>query len=108
MRVNDAISCGNFKDYLRFVNGKNLKLGGNRTFYIGIFWIVNGKVDGFRESIENGEDYGDTVQPSCDHFIYWGEFVLRYPELLMFNSALMGARNYSSTSTIVSSLCQRP
>jgi len=58
-----------------------LKLVGNRTFCIGIFWIINGKVDGFKEPIENGEDYGNTVQPSCDHFTYWGEFVLRYPKL---------------------------
>ena len=48
---------------------------------IGVFWIVDGKVDGFREPLESGEDYGDTVQPSCDHFTYWGEFVLRYPKL---------------------------
>ncbi|MEO2069603.1 MAG: hypothetical protein ABGX27_08880 [Desulfurobacteriaceae bacterium] len=49
--------------------------------HIGVFWIVNNKVDGFKEPVENGEDYGDTVQPSCDHFTYWDEFILRYPQL---------------------------
>ena len=48
---------------------------------IGIFWIINGKVDGFKEPVESGEDCGDTVQPSCDHFIYWDEFTLRHPQL---------------------------
>jgi len=48
---------------------------------IGVFWIVNDKVDGFKEPVENGEDYGNTVQPSHDHFTYWDKFVLRYPKL---------------------------
>jgi hypothetical protein len=51
---------------------------------IGIFWIVNNRVDGFKEPIDNGENYGDTVQPSVDHFTYWERFISRYPQLKIF------------------------
>jgi len=51
---------------------------------IGIFWIINGKVDSFKEPVESGKNCGDTVQPSCDHFIYWDEFTLRHPQLRLF------------------------
>ena len=64
-----------------FKSRKRSKLVNNCAFCIGIFWIVNNRIDGLKEPVENGEDYGDTVQPSCDHFTYWDEFVLRYPKL---------------------------
>jgi len=49
---------------------------------IGIFWVIDGKkVDGYREPLECGEDYGDTIQPTFDHFSYWEKLILRYPKL---------------------------
>ena len=48
---------------------------------IGVFWIVKGRIDGFKEPVENGEDYGDTIQPSYDHYSFWSEFITRYPAL---------------------------
>jgi len=49
---------------------------------IGIFWILRDEsIDGYKENVESGEEYGKTVQPTYDHFTYWQKFVSRYPEL---------------------------
>ena len=49
---------------------------------IGVFWVINGsKIDGYREPLESGESYGDTIQPTFDHFRYWEKLILRYPKL---------------------------
>ena len=49
---------------------------------IGVFWVIDGeKIDGYRESLDCGEDYGDTIQPTFDHFSYWEKLILRYPKL---------------------------
>jgi len=49
---------------------------------IGVFWVIDDKkIDGYREPLESGEDYGDTIQPTFDHFSYWEELILRYPKL---------------------------
>jgi hypothetical protein len=91
--------------------------------FIGIFWIINGKVDGFKEPVENGEDYGDTVQPSCDHFTYWDEFTLCYPQLRLLEYdeiprgrvvydrkknrfVILSSREVLNSSKLVESVCQ--
>ena len=71
MRVRVFKVTTKFTDY-----GKEKKMG-----KIGVFWIVNSKVDGFKEPVENGEDYGDTIQPSFDHYTFWSKFITRYPIL---------------------------
>jgi len=51
---------------------------------IGIFWILRDEsLDGYKEDVENGEEYGKTIQPTYDHFTYWQKFVLRHPELIL-------------------------
>ena len=48
---------------------------------IGVFWVIDGKnIDGYKESLESGEIYGSTIQPTFDHFSYWEKFVSRHPE----------------------------
>ena len=52
---------------------------------IGVFWVIDGKkIDGCREPLEKGESYGDTIQPTFDHFNYWEKLIARYPKLRPF------------------------
>ena len=48
---------------------------------IGLFWIINGNIDGYREPLKNGEKYGNTIQPRYDHFNYFEKIQEKYKKL---------------------------
>lgn len=53
--------------------------------FIGVFWVLGAcEVDGYREPIASGTKYGDTIQPSIDHYEYWEEFLKYYPVFKKF------------------------
>jgi len=61
------------------------KLTEGHKGFIGIFWVVGGcEVDGYKETIPDGIKYGDTIQPSRDHYEYWDEFTRDYPMFKRF------------------------
>ena len=65
---------------------------------IGVFWVIDGKkIDGYREPIESGENYGNTIQPTFDHFSYWEKLIARYPKLklLEYDDILRGRVVYN-------------